>query len=127
MKNINNKNKYFNDLFERLKDDDNHVYANGEEIESPEDLADHICSTITSNIQYDFGIDFNESDVIELCTAVADANKETDDETVFIDDVTGTLGHWLDDNLNKDIPKDVIDAINNAYVIATNYLCDKEA
>lgn len=56
---------------------------------------------------------------------VTEADNQTEN-IVYIEDITGTLGNWLDDNLDKDIPQNVIDAINNAYVLATNCLCNKE-
>lgn len=57
-----------------------------------------------------------KSNIAETC--------DQGEDTIYIEDITGTLGNWLDDNLDKSVPQDVIDAINNAYVLARDYLCD---
>lgn len=129
MDNIKNS-KYFNDLFESLKEEDGYVHSEDQEIKTPEDLADFMSAELSSNIQYDFNIDFDDEDVIKFCEAIVLSNSKHDnsqeDNTVYIDDITGTLGNWLDDNLDKSIPQNVIDAINNAYVLARDYLCDEK-
>lgn len=60
--------------------------------------------------------------------AIAKSNiaetRDQGEDTIYIEDITGTLGNWLDDNFDKSVPQNVIDAINNAYVLARDYLCD---
>lgn len=75
MKKNNTKISYFEKLFNSLAQRDERtgeycVLLDSDELYSPEDVKNYFIKTITSNVQYDFGIDFDEGDVIEVAKAL---------------------------------------------------------
>lgn len=44
------------------------------------------------------------------------------DEIVYLTDITGTLGQWLDAEFSDEIPQEVIHALSTAYQLAVKAL-----
>lgn len=38
-------------------------------------------------------------------------------DTVFLDDITGTIGEWMDNGFDEEVPQSAIDMLTNAYKI----------
>lgn len=38
-------------------------------------------------------------------------------DTVFLDDITGTIGEWMDNGFDEEVPRSAIDMLTNAYKI----------
>ena len=74
----NNKSKtksYFTTLFNSLaqRDEETNKFSilyDGDEISSPEELKNYFITLICSNVQYDFGINFDKKDVCEMAEAL---------------------------------------------------------
>lgn len=47
-----------------------------QEINSFEDLVDYICTTISSNVQYDFGVNINTNKLLEMGIKNLDIKEE---------------------------------------------------
>ena len=77
-----NTNNYFEKLFIRLANEkDNNGYSiisyDDGELYTPDDLKYYLIATLTSNVQYDFGIDYMEDDVYDFAEALfSDHQKE---------------------------------------------------
>ena len=59
----------FNSLCEKDKQENKYIQLDGDTLQSPEQLKEYMFNIIKSNMQYDFGIDFDDNDVIKFMTA----------------------------------------------------------
>lgn len=70
-------NSYFAKLFKKLCNDyemgEPVIDIDGDVFRSPEALKDYMVATLTSNMQYDFGIDFTEKDVKKFAKALLES------------------------------------------------------
>ena len=126
-------NIFINKLFNKLTNDTDEcgsdiISVDGAEIVNEEDLIDYFKNTIISNLEYDTSYHLSQQELKDVLIALLSTMTNEENENVIsIDDVTGTLGYWLDDNIDSsDIPEDVKDAIANAYVKATTYFENNE-
>ena len=125
-------NIFINKLFNKLTNDTDEcgsdiISVDGAEIVNEEDLIDYFKNTIISNLEYDTSYHLSQQELKDVLIALLSTMTDDDNTVVSIDDVTGTLGYWLDDNIDSsDIPEDVKDAIANAYVKATTYFENNE-
>ena len=39
-------------------------------------------------------------------------------DTIYLDDITGTIGEWLDADFDNEVPQKVVDLLKRAYEIA---------
>lgn len=39
-------------------------------------------------------------------------------DTIYLDDITGTIGEWLDADFDNEVPQEVVDLLKRAYEIA---------
>lgn len=86
-KNAKKKKNYFADLFDKIADDEDPDYDQDDEdpdydqfekvisvdddfLHTPEELKDYMINILTSNMQYDFGIDYGEKDVKKFAEAL---------------------------------------------------------
>ena len=74
-KNKEVKQNYFDELFNSLAQRDERtgefcIIMDGDELYSPNDLKNYFIKIITSNVQYDLGIDYDESDVYKMAQAL---------------------------------------------------------
>lgn len=100
---------YFNDLFQRLGPEEEEGFAypvvltDGDTIKGTDDLKDYMFAILKSNMQYDFGIDFDDKDVLEFAEAITDNSSDsvcnnTDKadkyRKEFLDSVHSYLDYW---------------------------------
>lgn len=65
---------YFKELFDRLSDD-GIVSTDSEELKTPEELKVYMMNILESNMQYDFGIRFNDRDVEKFAEAITEGDN----------------------------------------------------
>lgn len=68
---------YLEDFYEKNK---KNFLESEQDINSLEDLVDYIHSTISPNIQYDFGINIDLKELFECDTKILDAKEEEEYE-----------------------------------------------
>lgn len=45
-----------------------------------------------------------------------------DMETIYLTDITGTIGEWLDTEFNNEVPNEIVELLEKAYKIAVKEL-----
>lgn len=80
--------KYFEDLYKKLCNEDGQegpfISVDGEIIGTDNQLKDYMCTILKSNMQYDFGIDFTDDDVIKFAVALVSDYVKDKSETDII-------------------------------------------
>ena len=67
-------------------------------------------------------VELNTGKVVDIFyDPYADDNDQSTDETLYIDDITGTIGPWLDMDTSE-IPPDAIKHLKKAYDICAKEL-----
>lgn len=46
-------------------------------------------------------------------------------DIIFLDDITGTLGEWLDEGFDDEVPVEVIKLLQEAYKMSAEMLCGR--
>lgn len=91
--------KYFEDLYKKLCNEDGQegpfISVDSEIIGTDNQLKDYMCAILKSNMQYDFGIDFTDDDVIKFAVALVSDYVKDKSETDII--------HMFDDQTSKKI------------------------
>lgn len=53
------------------------------------------------------------------------SDTEKSDEVVYLDNITGTIGQWLDNNFDNSIPSEVITLLQKAYELSAKLLSNR--
>lgn len=127
------KNDFIKKLFSKLTNDTDEcgcdvITIDSDVLVNEEDVIDYFKNVIISNLEFDTGYQLSQDELKNVLTVLLSSlNNDESNKVLSIDDITGTLGEWLDDNIDKNsIPEEIKDAIANAYVKATEYLNDSK-